>query len=244
MQPSTLPKKRGRRSLGDATLEQSGSTAFHPLLEAARRHGTLLRLRRKQKIAIAPEDEPVVHLVQAGALFVELEMGVGRRQILLLLLPGDAYDSRLIPSCTQCRLMSAGPTETLRLSRDGISAFETEAPAEAIALTRRWMAQLARALVHHGAIGRLSGEERVAAFLLEIGARSRVLGPEGGAIELPLTRGDIADYLALNADTLSRIMSRLRAKGAIGRNSRGRLPIRSWQALRAITPLSEAIWQD
>ena len=58
-------------------------------------------------------------------------------------------------------------------------------------------------------LGRKTSLERVAAFLLEMDRR---LSP-AGVIALPMTRRDIADYLGLTMETVSRALSALQKKG-------------------------------
>ena len=61
-------------------------------------------------------------------------------------------------------------------------------------------------------LGRQNAVERVAAFFLEMSER------QGGLrqVELPMSRLDIADYLGLTIETVSRVFSRLKSKGVIG----------------------------
>jgi CRP/FNR family nitrogen fixation transcriptional regulator len=61
-------------------------------------------------------------------------------------------------------------------------------------------------------LGQKDSLEKVAAFLLEMD--KRLTGT--GAITLPMTRRDIADYLGLTLETVSRALARLKRKGAIG----------------------------
>lgn len=70
---------------------------------------------------------------------------------------------------------------------------------------------LARAQAHLLLLGRQNAAERVAAFLIEMSER------QGGLdrIELPMSRTDIADYLGLTIETVSRVLSKLRRKGII-----------------------------
>lgn len=69
-------------------------------------------------------------------------------------------------------------------------------------------------------LGRMAAMERVSQFLVDFAERAG--GPirpdaEGGAqlVELPMTRADIADYLGLTIETVSRIFSRFRRGGLI-----------------------------
>ncbi|PPD29068.1 MAG: hypothetical protein CTY20_07515 [Hyphomicrobium sp.] len=59
----------------------------------------------------------------------------------------------------------------------------------------------------------------------------------GMMFDPPLSRDDIADYLALDPDTLSRLFSRLKAKRMIA-TSQGRATAADWEALCRLSPLS------
>jgi CRP/FNR family transcriptional regulator len=61
-------------------------------------------------------------------------------------------------------------------------------------------------------LGRKTASEKVASFLLLMAASQR--GGETG-IDVPMTRGDIADYLGLTVETVSRTLTRLRQDGLI-----------------------------
>jgi CRP-like cAMP-binding protein len=122
--------------------------------------------------------------------------------------------------------------------------FETLIAADsalALPLHRQLAEQHARTLLHVAAIGSLSGEERVASFLIELALRIGKRTTLGVAFDVPLSRTDIADYLELNADTLSRIMSRLRVKGVVAQTGRCRAVLPDWEGLCALSPVLGAI---
>jgi CRP-like cAMP-binding protein len=64
-------------------------------------------------------------------------------------------------------------------------------------------------------LGSLNASERLAAFLLEMARR--VPGPAGDALvaDLPMSRADVADYLGLTVETVSRVFTAMRRQGAI-----------------------------
>lgn len=64
-------------------------------------------------------------------------------------------------------------------------------------------------------LGSLDASERLAAFLLEMARR--LPGPAADRLvaELPMSRADIADYLGLTVETVSRVFTALRRQGAI-----------------------------
>lgn len=72
-------------------------------------------------------------------------------------------------------------------------------------------------------IGWKSASERVASFLLFLEERFR--DPANGIVRIPMTRRDIADYLGLTIETVSRMVSRLKQAGAIRMNSPGEFKV-------------------
>jgi CRP/FNR family transcriptional regulator, anaerobic regulatory protein len=100
-------------------------------------------------------------------------------------------------------------------------------------------------------LGRKTAEERVVSFLLAVrhkGAREE--------IELPMSRQDIADYLRLTIETVSRMMTSLTRRGLIASRARHTVALRKMSALREIVgedvdemaqsaaPLRRAVWPN
>lgn len=84
-------------------------------------------------------------------------------------------------------------------------------------------------------LGRLDSMERVSLFLLDIGKKTGLRNDNSLHLELPMTREDIADYLGLNAETVSRLLSRLKKVGLV------RFPTRSSFLIPDITALEKRI---
>ena len=70
--------------------------------------------------------------------------------------------------------------------------------------------ELGRAQSHMLLLGRATAYEKVARFLLDIAARFR-----GELVSLPMSRQDMADYLGLTIETISRMLGRLQAEGLV-----------------------------
>ena len=64
-------------------------------------------------------------------------------------------------------------------------------------------------------VGRRSAEARVAAFLLSLVEASRRRGQPRQVLEMPMTRADIADFLGLTLETVSRSLTAFRKRGWI-----------------------------
>jgi CRP/FNR family nitrogen fixation transcriptional regulator len=134
----------------------------------------------------------------------------GRRQIGAFHLPGDVFG---LESGGTHRLTAEAivDTQTLIFDRRAVEYFalrEIEVARELWKLAAR---DLDHAVDHLLLLGRKTALERVADFLLEMDARMR----PSGAIGLPMLRRDIADYLGLTFETVSRTIARLEADGAV-----------------------------
>jgi CRP-like cAMP-binding protein len=91
-------------------------------------------------------------------------------------------------------------------------ASETECGDRVMWTIWRLMAkELSQAQDHALVLGRLNAEERVSAFLQDMVART---GSQN-AIDLPMSRTDIADYLGLTIETVSRTLTAMERQGVI-----------------------------
>jgi CRP/FNR family transcriptional regulator, nitrogen fixation regulation protein len=77
-----------------------------------------------------------------------------------------------------------------------------------------------------------SAQERVASFLLEMAGR--ISADRTNAVELPMSRQDIADYLGLTIETVSRTLTQLESTAAIELSSSRRIVLRDRSALRRL----------
>ncbi|MGD9830587.1 MAG: Crp/Fnr family transcriptional regulator [Hyphomicrobiaceae bacterium] len=202
--------------------------------------GIRLDLRRRQRIVFKEEAPDQLYRVERGCITLDAVLPDDRRQVLLVLYPGDLISRSASPPVPGIGLTAAVastltrlPGETIDTAADGVTEMLRLHAA---------VAQLsARSTLHAMAIGRLTSEERVATLLTEIALFCGRAIQGSYSFEMPLSRDDMADYLALNPDTLSRLMSRLRARKLIAMPTRNRAIVRDLDALMALTPLAKAV---
>ena len=79
-------------------------------------------------------------------------------------------------------------------------------------------------------LGRMTASERVAAFLLEMFERR----DRRKALDLPMSRNDIADYLGLTIETVCRVLSGFRRNGIIAIPMPYHIELRDRKVLEAL----------
>jgi CRP/FNR family transcriptional regulator, nitrogen fixation regulation protein len=176
------------------------------------------------------ESEPADYLykVVSGTVRTYKVLVDGRRQIGAFHLPGDIFgldsgDEHTLSAeaITDCKIAVIKRSALMALA-----ARDNEVAREMWTLTARELQRVQE----HSLVLIKSAEERVAGFLLEMAERL----PAGGAVELPMSRQDIADYLGLTIETVSRTLKLLEDAAAIEVAKRRRILLRNRSALRRL----------
>ena len=205
-------------------------------------HAATVRTRRGQTISLTLEGSETLFIVRSGALMVDVTLPDDLRQVVGLLYPGDVLRSGFAPPHAAAHLSAVSAGEVLRLRWSNFAGLAAGDPEIARFFDDAAAKQTARRAIHMAVVGRFDCQQRVASFLLELALRTGVTAPCGGIeFEMPLNRTDIADYLGLNADTLSRTMSRMRASGLLSHPDRRRALVRDLEALTARTPAAQSL---
>jgi CRP/FNR family nitrogen fixation transcriptional regulator len=174
----------------------------------------------KKGTEIYGEKEPAdyVYQVKAGAVRSYKLLSDGRRQIGAFHLAGDIFG---LENGGEHRFTAEAIVDTVvRL----IKRLSLEMVAESDAIVARNLLSMTTTNLQHAEdhmllLGRKTSLERVAAFLIEMDKRLTA----AGIMALPMSRRDIADYLGLTLETVSRALSRLHQLGTldfIGTNQR------------------------
>jgi CRP/FNR family nitrogen fixation transcriptional regulator len=176
------------------------------------------------------EGEPAnyVYKVVKGAVRTYKILCDGRRQIGGFCLTGDVFGLE-IGKKHQFSAEAIDEVSVLMVRRSAIFALagrDCDAARELWSFTGR---ELDRAREHMLLLIK-SAQQRVACFLLEMSMRLAT----ADAIDLPMSRQDIADYLGLTIETVSRTLSQLVSEQAIGLTSSRRIVLRNRRALRKL----------
>jgi CRP/FNR family transcriptional regulator len=175
-------------------------------------HGRILA---KDAYVFHQNDPPThVHWVRSGLLRLYQTLANGRRQIVGFAFPGEFVDLAAAREYT----MSAQAVTRTELRSMPRAVFRVTAQADPEFSFRLFVAvseRLSRASDLALTVGQRSAEASLAAFLIEMHSRTCVGDPAQRDLCLPMPRSDIADYLALTPETVSRLFTRFVQLGLI-----------------------------
>jgi CRP/FNR family nitrogen fixation transcriptional regulator len=137
----------------------------------------------------------------------------GRRQIVDLLLPGDCFGFTNGDEYDDTVEAVARETYVARCIRRDAEAVAESNPQLAREIRRATFEALLRLQSQLVIVGRTTAIEKVGAFLLDMSAR--VSSRSSDRVVLPISRYDMADYLGLSVETVSRSLTHLKRQGVI-----------------------------
>ena len=153
------------------------------------------------------------YCVLTGAARKYTVLSDGRRQIVDFLLPGDYFGFRERHHCYFATDALLDGTTVARYPRHSIEAAADRDPDLSRQIREVVLDSMSRSQARLLIMGRIRSIEKVGAFLWEMA--DRCLDRQEQTVVLPMSRYDIADYLALSVETVSRALTRLRHDGAI-----------------------------
>ena len=198
-------------------------------LVALERIGTRLSFSRNDEIYAEGDRADCWYKVVSGTVWVCKLLADGRRHIGEFCFSGDWFgiDSR------GERLYSAEAVDdviVMRFQRTATERLIEQNSVLARLLRDTMLRHLANAHGRTVLLGRMTAPERVAAFLIEMLERR----DRTKALDLPMARNDIADYLGLTIETVCRTLSAFKRDGVIAIPSPHRIELLDRHALRSI----------
>lgn len=188
-------------------------------------------LRKGEELFAEGDAADWFYKVMMGAIRTSKLLSDGRRQIGAFHLAGEIFGleagdvHRFTAEALAGATVLAYRRTCLESSAHDRGTLREEVLASAIR-------SLDRAQEHMLLLGRKTAQEKVAAFLLDMADRM----PDGeGQFELPMPRSDIADYLGLTIETVSRTLSQFTRDGLIRLPAASRwIELCNLQALRQL----------
>jgi CRP/FNR family transcriptional regulator len=203
-----------------------------------------LRTRRGQRFTFGSDGGDAVFIVHSGVLMLEVELSSGSRRIAELFFPGDLLRACFVPPSTAATLVSASAGEVWRLRDATLDTLAASDPAVRRYVDGAVARCIARQAIHAVMLGQCDSEQKAATLLTELALRLGVRTATGAiAFEMPFDRKEVAGYLGLNPDTLSRIMSRFKRAGLFSQPERSRALVRDLSALAARSPAARSLME-
>jgi len=206
-------------------LRQAAHASKDPHPDTIELMGALVPFARNSEIYGENEPAEYLYKVVSGAVRTYKVLVDGRRQIGGFYLPGDMFGLETgdehtfsAEAITGCKIIVIKRSAVVALA-----ARDNDVARQMWGLTAR---ELLRAQDRILVLIK-SAQERVAGFLLEMADRAS----DGGAVELPMSRQDIADYLGLTIETVSRTLTQLEKSAVIELPTSRRILLRNRAAL-------------
>lgn len=191
----------------DGAPRPSLRLADHPALATI---GRPVHFRGGETILGAGTPAGAIYELHSGTARCAMHTQDRRRQVIGFLGRGALIGS-FTAGRLNCSAEALTAVEATRFERASLEALALSDATLALGIARALAEQLATLQTHVFRLGRLSAEERIAAFLLaqgpEADSHSAARGP---VLHLAMGRQDIADHLGLSVETVSRVMHGLR----------------------------------
>jgi CRP/FNR family transcriptional regulator, nitrogen fixation regulation protein len=178
-----------------------------------------------RRVQIVQEDEAADRLykVISGTVCTYKVLSDGRRQIGGFYLPGDMFGLESAEGHTLAAETITN-AKVLVIRKSVLTALASRNAALTSRLLLLTARELARVQDRVLLLSSKSARERVVGFLLEMSKRG---SSTANSVELPMSRQDIADYLGLTIETVSRTLWALENCGTIEISRRRRIQFRS-----------------
>jgi len=188
-------------------------------LDQLRQHVELLRRRVEpgQYLYRAGQPMNALFLIRVGSVKTCELAEDGREQVTGFRMAGELLGVESIGMATYaCDVIALESSEIWELPYPPVITACIRIPELQQALTAAMAEEIRRNRSWMLALGTLTAEQRVAAFLLDVAARYESMGFSGKHFILRMSRADMASYLALKHETVSRALTHLADANCIG----------------------------
>jgi CRP/FNR family nitrogen fixation transcriptional regulator len=184
---------------------------------------------KDQEVFAEGDRAAFVYKVLSGVVRTSKLLSDGRRQIDAFHLAGDIFGLEAGEEYRFCA-ESVGECVVIAYRRSNLGVLTGSDAQLAQEMTMGMMRSLIRAQNHMLLLGRKSALEKIATFLLDMAQRTA----GSKALDLPMSRMDIADHLGLTIETVSRSFTQLERQGVIELPSARRVVLSNKSALERL----------
>ena len=172
--------------------------------------------------------------VMRGVVKLSKVLEDGRQQIVGLQFAPD-FLGRLFTAESAVTAEAASDVDLCKVPRRALERLIADNPALEHRLMQQTLRELDEARDWMMTLGRKTAAEKVASFLILVASHidPATDGKPGLTFELPMSRADIADFLGLTIETVSRQLSKLRAERLIAITNNRRVEILNLRALQS-----------
>ncbi len=174
--------------------------------------GFCMTFSRNEEIFGEDEQAEFAYKVVSGVVRTLRFLDDGRRLIVGFHMPGEVFGMELCET-HRTSAEAVGCCEVMLVRRVALQKAAAIDPAVGAGLWALTDQHLQRTQSHMMLLGRRTAAERVEAFLADMAERA----PACDGVDLPMSRTDIADYLGLTIETVSRILSQMEREHRINR---------------------------
>ncbi len=172
-----------------------------------------------------------LYLIKSGVVRLTRVLEDGRRQVIAFGYPGDIVGFPA-SGCHHTDCDALVETRLQLIKRTYLDDAGTN-PTMHRALLEAAMHEISAMQDHFMMLGRKCAPEKVASFLKTLVERCCDANSRDITVDLPMSRTDIADFLGLTTETVSRCFTALRKDGVIRLKGVHRVEVLSWAALEA-----------
>jgi len=168
----------------------------------------------KQNIFLQNDQSDYLYNITEGNVKIYQLLDDGRIQIIGFLYPGDFFGSYRNNKYNYCA-EAIGDLKTCVFNQKILDKYLDENPILAKELLNKTSFELTLAQDRLTVLGKLNAAERLVKFLLNISEQRNRIGWKNNPISLPMTRQDVADYLGITIETVSRELTNLKTSNII-----------------------------
>jgi CRP/FNR family nitrogen fixation transcriptional regulator len=198
------------------------------IAEVMQRLGLKMSFAKDEEIFAQDEDADLVHLVVSGAVRTTRLLSDGRRQVGAFYYPGDLIGLETGP-VHRFSAEAICDAVVLVVRRTALKTFAGDGQLDR-AIWEATRRELERTQDHLLVLGRKTACEKVASFLMSLAQREPA-EHAAGRVSMPMSRQDMADYLGLTIETVSRMLTQLQGQAVVEFDGCRKFMVKRWDTL-------------